>query len=312
VVFEQVVERLKYLLDGSVASSSRAVYSRAWRLYLESVKILRSVITLEGIFPLKVNEILFYIGYLSWRGFAASTITTYVSAIGYIHRIKGVFNPASSFLIQKVLASVNKTNPTQDTRLPITLIILQQLSQSLPQILSNHYHVILLRAMFLIAFFGLMRIGEITFSSSKKSDTIQLNQISISKDHLIIKIRHFKHNISLRPFEIVVKRQTDPNICPLLHMSYYLQLRGFKPGSLFQFQDGGMVNRNFFTSRLKGCLNFIGLDSTFYQAHSFRIGGASYLASVGMSDAKIRMIGRWKSDAFKRYIRCQRILSSGH
>ncbi|KAK6195007.1 hypothetical protein SNE40_000528 [Patella caerulea] len=37
--------------------------------------------------------------------------------------------------------------------------------------------------------------------------------------------------------------------------------------------------------------------------HSFRIGGASLAAHNGLSDSQIRQLGRWRSDAFRKYIR---------
>ena len=40
-----------------------------------------------------------------------------------------------------------------------------------------------------------------------------------------------------------------------------------------------------------------------YKAHGFRIGAASRAAASGLSDAQIRFLGRWSSDAFKVYIR---------
>ena len=45
------------------------------------------------------------------------------------------------------------------------------------------------------------------------------------------------------------------------------------------------------------------LDPNRYKGHSFRIGAATYAAEQGVSDDKIRHSGRWKSDAFKKYIR---------
>ena len=50
-------------------------------------------------------------------------------------------------------------------------------------------------------------------------------------------------------------------------------------------------------------LKAFGLDSTRYKSHSFRISAASFAAERGMSDAQIRALGRWKSNAFLKYIR---------
>ena len=37
--------------------------------------------------------------------------------------------------------------------------------------------------------------------------------------------------------------------------------------------------------------------------HSFRIGGATAAASDGISDSTIQILGRWSSDAYRRYLR---------
>ena len=49
------------------------------------------------------------------------------------------------------------------------------------------------------------------------------------------------------------------------------------------------------------------LDTSRYKGRSFRIGAASLAAGKGFSDAQIRTLGRWKSDAFKLYIRSERL-----
>lgn len=60
---------------------------------------------------------------------------------------------------------------------------------------------------------------------------------------------------------------------------------------------------NHFNSELRRCLAFCGLDPRRYKSHSFRIGAACLAAEKGFSDAQIRALDRWKSDAFKLYIR---------
>ncbi|XP_055955152.1 uncharacterized protein LOC126812595 [Patella vulgata] len=46
-----------------------------------------------------------------------------------------------------------------------------------------------------------------------------------------------------------------------------------------------------------------GLNTHLYKAHSFRIGAASAACSGGHSMEAIQRMGRWNSDAYKKYIR---------
>ena len=41
--------------------------------------------------------------------------------------------------------------------------------------------------------------------------------------------------------------------------------------------------------------------------HSFRIGGASAALAAGASDALVRIMGRWSSDSYTRYIRVSNV-----
>ena len=47
----------------------------------------------------------------------------------------------------------------------------------------------------------------------------------------------------------------------------------------------------------------IGLGGSKYLGHSFRNGAATTVVEKGISDATIQILSRWKSDAYKRYIR---------
>lgn len=98
-------------------------------------------------------------------------------------------------------------------------------------------------------------------------------------------------------------KQDQFQICPYILLLSYLKLRGRAAGSLFIFPGGKDVSRHFFTEKLKMGLIFCGLDIARYKSHSFRIGGASYYASLGFSDVQIQYMGRWNSEAFKKYIR---------
>ena len=116
-----------------------------------------------------------------------------------------------------------------------------------------------------------------------------------------IVITDFKHNTTRRPFSVFLERAEGSTLCPVAYLQRYFSTRGATPGPLFCFADGSPVKTRQFAQQLQQALNFCGLDSTKYKSHSFRIGAASLAAE--QSDAQLRHLGRWKSDAFKLYIR---------
>ena len=301
----QIANRLEVLLSASMAPSSLTVYKRAWALFQRCMSSFRLPNYNYSSLPVAPAHLATFISYLSCNGFASSTIISYTSAIGYAHRLSGTRDPTSSYLIQKLLAGATRLSPSMDTRLPITGIVLNMLINSLQTAISNQYDAVMLRAMFSVSYFGLMRVGEVTSTTYSRA-SVFLQDLTLTPSYATIAIRKFKHNTGNRPFDIVLPAQSSA-ICPVAALQDYLQFRGYASGPLFIFPDGSPVPRNFFVSRLRQCLIFAGLDPTLYKSHSFRIGGASHYAELGYSDSQIRLLGRWKSDAFKRYIRSQRI-----
>ena len=290
-----------------MAPSSMQLYRRAWTLFRESLQHLHLSPSVQVVLPLSVNHIAIFVSHLYSQGYAPTSIISYSSAIGYVHRVSGWPDPSSDAVIQKLIAGAIKIRPPLPPRLPITLILLYRIMEGVDAIVPHYYHRLLLKSMFTVAFFGLMRMGEVTVSKHHQV-SLFLSQITLSSTQIIISIKHFKHNSSLKPVDIPLLRQTNSQICPLYHMSQYLLVRGFQPGPLFAFPSNSPVPRAFFAKQLKLLLTFSGMDTSRYKGHSFRIGGASYLADMGYTDSQIRLIGRWETNAFIRYIRSTRAL----
>ena len=55
---------------------------------------------------------------------------------------------------------------------------------------------------------------------------------------------------------------------------------------------------------VKAMMSSIGLDPARFGAHSLRIGGATAALAAGLSPAAIRAAGRWASDVYMLYTRC--------
>lgn len=54
---------------------------------------------------------------------------------------------------------------------------------------------------------------------------------------------------------------------------------------------------------IKSIAKHFGLDPARFGTHSSRIGGASALSAAGIEDSVIKIMGRWQSLAFLRYVR---------
>ena len=46
----------------------------------------------------------------------------------------------------------------------------------------------------------------------------------------------------------------------------------------------------------------VGLEQGMWNGQSFRRGAATWAAQVGIPETEIQTLGRWRSDAYKRYI----------
>ena len=166
---------------------------------------------------------------------------------------------------------------------------------------------ILFAAMFLRAFYGFFRIGELA-AKSVCSTVVRYDNLrlltSTGKIHSSkITTCHLKHNTSNRPVDIVITGDDSSPFCPVAYLLQYCKIRGDQPGPLFCQLDNRPISVNQFNSELRRCLAFCGLDPQRYNSHSFRIRATCLAAEKGFSDAQIRALGRWKSDAFKLYIR---------
>lgn len=101
-----------------------------------------------------------FIGHLFSVNYSPSSISSYISAIGYVHTILNMHDPTKAFITKKILKGCQSSVPTKDTRLPITRDILQKLN-TLAHTAPQYSLRIHLHALFLIAFHALLSLWEV-------------------------------------------------------------------------------------------------------------------------------------------------------
>ena len=162
-------------MHAALTPASIVTYRRSWKLFSDFINLVQ----LQGSFPVSITTLALYIAYLVEQGYRPATISTHISAMGYMHKLQGLQDCTGSFLILQLLKSIHKTNPTVDTQLHIDKHLLDKLIDSHQFVTQSRYEIALFRAMFAIAFHAFLRIGEITICSMKadKKHLLQLENV---------------------------------------------------------------------------------------------------------------------------------------
>ena len=255
--------------------------------------------------PIDESKIVAFIAFLSLKGMAAKTISVYIWALSYVHKLNSLPDPTNNFLVRKLLEGVKRSKVSIDNRLPLTFDLLTKLVGATQYICSNAVEVALFKATYTIAFFAFLRVSEFTVKSKAGNNAwvLQRNDVSFQHSHMTIVLRHAKNNQYNNPTHIQISRLHQQEVCPVLCMQSYLKAVNHRNGPLFKHFDGSVLTRFQFQAVLKKCLMFCGLDPGRYKSHSFRIGAASTCAASGVSLQTIKQWGRWKSEAVKGYVR---------
>jgi len=97
---------------------------------------------------------------------------------------------------------------------------------------------------------------------------------------------------------------TGQYICPILGiLPPYLTTRGNTPVPLFITEDRVGLTHQTFTALLDSILSKLHIDSRNYNTNRFQICAATTVAQASTPDARIKMLGRWRNDAYQRYIK---------
>ena len=82
-----------------------------------------------------------FVAHLFNRRYASSTVNTYVSALGYFHRLAGLWDHAKTFYITEMLKRYGKIGYKLDSRLSITFPILVRIMKGLDMFCVSQYEL---------------------------------------------------------------------------------------------------------------------------------------------------------------------------
>lgn len=254
--------------------------------------------------PATSYQVALYVTHLSRTGLRATTIRSHLSAVGFFHQLRGYNNPTCSFLIKKLLLGHKKRDGPILVRKPITLDVLEQIIISLGSSSLRKYERRLFTSLFSLMYHAALRASEVCISPLA-AHTLQNSQIRVTSSNaggvLRVMFKSYKHSPQ-QPIPLLLYPSSGV-ACPLRAFKSYINRRGDINGPAFVTSDGKPLTRQQVTNTLRTLLRGLGYNPSHYNTHSFRIGKATDMAKDGFSHAQIALLGRWKSNAFLKYIK---------
>ena len=263
--------------------------------------------------PASEHQLCQFVACLAIEKISHSTIKCYLSAIRHLHVAVGLGDPRICDMarLEQVLREVKSTQAKEKrnpkARLPISIDLLHKLKRVWETKASED--AIMLWAAASLCFFGFLRSGEITVPSDSAYDEgahLSFEDISVdcieNPQVLKVRIKASKTDPFRMGVDVYVGR-TNCSLCPVAAVLAYMAMKGPKPGPLFTFSDKKPLTRARFVLKVKEELSEAGVVSTPYSGHSFRSGAATTASERGISDATIKALGRWRSNAYQLYIK---------
>jgi hypothetical protein len=302
---ERLVHERAVALGNVIDKSTLSNYSSALNSYLNFVKLHD--------FPVEPtpDTLSFYTVYMSHQ-INPRSVNTYLSGISqqletYFPKAKEARNSTlvrrtyQGCLRMKGVATVRKRALTiDDLRLVVEHYRHSELHDDL-----------LFVAMLLTGFFGLLRLGEMTFPNDPSlhnwKKVTRRNTVKLQDTIYEFTLPGHKADRFFEGNRIIIPARRF-TLHPLRHFSQYLTSRdSIHPvaSPLWLTEAGSVPTRSFFVNRLR----------IFFEKNvagqSMRAGGATALAEHGVSPAIIQASGRWASEAFLVYIRKNPTLLQG-
>jgi hypothetical protein len=288
------------LIHQGIAASSRRSYATGKRAY---VRFTRAHGVDEPL-PCTGELLCLWVTDLAKR-VAFKTVRNYLRGLRHHHVERGHdIKPFGDLLLKELLRGARrKYGDRQRPRsLPITNLLLDKIRNQNNPATNGHDHNSRMRmAAMAVAVNGLFRIGELTQSPQERQRYPRMKDLMIHEDHITIylprsKTDQFGNGVHVRVSNAaaIIDLMSYLNHCP--------PTARVPNGPLFVWSSGDILTRRALLSFTNRALKNIGIDLTKSFGISYRRGGATSLAMAGVPDRIIKIIGRWKSIVYSRYI----------
>ena len=261
------------------------------------------------------QKTILYGSYLVDQGVQSQTIKSYFSAIKHILRTDGYQWNDKLAMLDVITKSCRIINDQVKIRLPIRVNLLEQILFEVERYFDQQpYLESMYKAIFSIAYYGMMRIGEIAKSSEAGHYTRAKDvHVARNKNKVLIRLHTSKtHGKESKSQEIKIKQVPVMDVnkrffCPFTMMRHFVAYRGAfyvdDNEPFFIFADRSPISPDRVRNTLRLLLQNLNLDQQLYDTQSLCSGRCVDMYKMGYSLEVLKRAGRWKSNAIYNYLK---------
>ena len=290
-----------------MAASTKQTYSAGEKRFIAFINLYRPQ-EVKHLLPASEETLMKFSAYLA-KSIKHSSIKNYLAAVRHFHLRNGFSLDCKKMLrLQMVLRGIKRSQGDNiRMRLPITIHHLKLFRMMLALPATTNYDTIMFWAAITLAFFGFLRLGELTCNSNFNTDShLMPADVTFSNEiqptpAMFVKIKESKTD----PFRVghtIIVGGTNTPLCPVAAMKQYLAIRPPQAGPLFVNSVGKPLTKQALTLETRKLLAQAGFNASSYTGHSYRIGAATTAAAAKLPSWLIKTLGRWSSDCYERYI----------
>jgi integrase len=280
--------------DRSIAENTRRGYESDWRDFTawcsehDSAPLPANVSTLKRYFIDRQASL------------SKATLARRIASICRIHKQAGHPSPTVDPTFRMVMGGIRRMK--KGTAGGKKALLIEDLKEILTQIDDDTPKGKRDRAMLLIGFAAALRRSEIV--------ALNREDIRITREGLVLTLRHSKTDQESAGIEIGVPRGRKPVTCPVIQLEAWLKELGIKEGAVFRrIRKDGVILPDRLKDRavanlIKSYVGHAGFEAKDFSGHSLRAGLATSAAMAGRSERQIMEQTRHKSEKMVRvYIR---------
>ena len=283
--FARYIQQAQEIESQGLACSTNKVYRNRLAKYEQD---MRTIFGQEP-YPLTHEKMVGYLTYRREKGKAFSTLLNTVTAFSHHLRSQGEENLTVSIAFKRFKSGLKRTMlgakyPNQKE--PFEKEWFARLAKSMD--LATHDDRLFFLTM-TMAYSFFMRISEVR--------SLRPCDVEIDEENKVMRVQFWKTKTDQFGSGTVCYIAISDNIaCPAKYCDVLKTLPENSP--IWTITDTAL------NSKLRAKLRGIGIEKLErYSFHSFRRGGAYHASERGVQDCVIKAHGRWKSEAYMRYVR---------